>query len=233
MAYSEPRKGEEAPVTTEESSFGGVSYTTTHPAFAQISASRVSGHANLYGSDFKHQHYMTVKIMKSQLHRDLNRDWYFGRNEYIEVALSESQWATFVSAPNVGSGVPCTLQHRDGKRIPGIPSVDKSADYKKDMDRDLSDAIADIDALLVEIDGLGLSAKKTASIKATAQRARKSLDDSVPFVAEQFAEYMEDTVEKGKQEIHGYMQNVIHRAGIAALSNEDMPLQLEEDKRDK
>ena len=64
------------------------------------------GSTNLYDSDFRHNHYMTITIRASELHRDLNRDWHFGRNELIEVALTESQWATFVSAPNMGSGLP-------------------------------------------------------------------------------------------------------------------------------
>jgi len=53
--------------------FGG--YTERHPAYAQISAARVSGTAYLYGSDFVHHHYVTLKIARSERVRDLH-DWY-------------------------------------------------------------------------------------------------------------------------------------------------------------
>jgi hypothetical protein len=95
----------EDPVSAPTRGPGGMDeMTTTHPAFGQIGASRVSGHIQLYDSDFHHNAYMTISIRRSELHRSLNRDWHYGRDELIEVALSEAQWATFVSAPNIGSG---------------------------------------------------------------------------------------------------------------------------------
>jgi hypothetical protein len=96
-----------------------------HPAYAQIGASRVSGRAFLYGSDFDHHAYMTISIYKSELHRGLSCDRAFSRGEIIEVALSEAQWATFVSTLNVGSGVQCTIQHLNRERVPQLPEAPK------------------------------------------------------------------------------------------------------------
>ena len=41
----------------------------THPAYAQIGVHRVSGRTRLYGSDFEHQHWMTVTVRRSELRR--------------------------------------------------------------------------------------------------------------------------------------------------------------------
>lgn len=79
----------EPTITQDDGPRGG--HTVRHPAFASIRASRVSGGANLYDSDFQHQHYVTVSIMRSELHRTLSNDWHHGREELIEVAMSESQ----------------------------------------------------------------------------------------------------------------------------------------------
>ena len=79
----------------------------THPAYAQVSISHVSGSSDLYGSDFTHQNYVTLSISRSELHRDLNRDWYFEREELIEIALSEAQYATMVAAPRIIAGRNC------------------------------------------------------------------------------------------------------------------------------
>ncbi|KKL96942.1 hypothetical protein LCGC14_1839510, partial [marine sediment metagenome] len=78
-----------------------------HPAYAQIGAMRVSGShgAYLYGSDFRHQHYIMIQIHDSVLHRSLSGDRAHSGKRLIEVALSEAQWATFVSSLNQGSGV--------------------------------------------------------------------------------------------------------------------------------
>src|SRR5436309_14907490 len=45
---------------------------SNHPAFGQIGASRVSGGEYLYGSDFKHQHYIVVQIHESTQYRELS-----------------------------------------------------------------------------------------------------------------------------------------------------------------
>jgi hypothetical protein len=85
-------------------------YEENHPAYGMIGASRVSGGAYLYGSDFRHQHWMTIRIHHGRLLRsDLSYDHYMAEGQIIEVELSEAQWATFVSAANVGDGVPCTI----------------------------------------------------------------------------------------------------------------------------
>jgi len=89
-----------------------------HPAYAQIGANRVSGGAYLYGSDFKHQHYITIQIHDSELHRQLSGDRAHSKRRLIEIAMSEAQWATFVSSLNQGGGVQCTLEFTpEGGRI--------------------------------------------------------------------------------------------------------------------
>lgn len=221
----------EQPVTQPNGEAWREETKTTHPAFAQISASRVSGSANLYGSDFRHQHYMTIRVKRSELHRSLNRDWYFGREEIIEVALSESQWATFVSAPNHGDGVPCTLERFNGAMVPGLPDPASRADqFRSEMLEDLHNAIERVNRTIAKIDELGLPKGKAATLKDEMSGLLQDLKSKLPFVAKQFEEHVEDTVEKAKQEIHGYMTGVIQRAGIKALSEEQMPLQIDVDE---
>jgi hypothetical protein len=230
--YAKPRANEAMP-ETRESSWNPDETITSHPAFAMIGASRVSGHTNLFGSDFHHNNYMVVRIKGAEFHRSLNRDWHMGRESYIEVAMTESQWATFVSAPNIGDGTPCTLTQHGGKRIPGIPSLERSKLVKMEVDEDLAETVRFLDEALAAVDGLGLSKKKADEVSSKIRSARKRLDDHIPFAAKQFGEYVEDTIEKGKQEIHGYMMNVITRAGINTLQgpeNSATPLQIKEDK---
>lgn len=216
----------EQEIEVEETDRGTV---LTHPAFAQIRASRVSGgNTRLYDSDFTHNHYMTITIRRSELHRDLSRDWHFGKNEIIEVALSEAQWATFVSSPNIGSGVPCTLQRLQGEGvIPSLPPRDLSATFKKEVDTDMKEAVEFLDALSADIAKSGLSGKKINALNGQVRMARMRITSSLDFVASQFSEHMETTTEKAKQEVHGYVLSTIQRAGIEALTGGKLPLAIE------
>lgn len=218
----------EQPITEDSNS--PVSETrTTHPAYAMIGASRCSGgHTSLYGSDFTHNAYMTITIRRSELHRGLNRDWHFGREEYIEVALSESQWATFVSAPNVGEGVPCTLQYRNGKAIPGLPSPESRVDqFSDEIQEQLQNCLKTLDAGIAAVQEVGLSKVKQDKLAGIFKGVRQEIMSNLPFVASQFSTHMEETVEKAKQEVHGYMLSAIQRAGLEAISGGTLPLQIE------
>ena len=189
-----------------------------HPAYAQIGASRVSGHTNLYGSDFDHQHYVTISIHKSELHRGLSRDWHFAREEYIEVSLSEAQWATFVSSMNVGSGVPCTLNHHGGKGVPQIPSAPKRQhQFRTEVDARLQAAMAELKALREGIENTKLSGAAKKELLNHLSFAERDFSANIAFVASQFGEHIEQVTEHAKIEVNAYVQSTIVRAGLTAL----------------
>lgn len=200
---------------------------TTHPAFGQILARRVNGHRSLYGSEFRHNAYMSITIHTSQLHRSLSRDWHYGGKEIISVDLSEAQWATFVSAPNIGSGVQCTIDHIHGVSMPLLPDPKPSSDqFAQEVKAKLADSVEQLKSTLVAIDEMGLPKTKAQALKDKINRSINQLSANIPFVAEQFGEHVEDTVEKAKAEIHGYMTQVIQRAGIESLTGGKLPLEI-------
>lgn len=233
MGYKAPRENEVSPVISQGHRDSTV---TNHPAFGQISVSRRQAGGdgvNLYDSDFGHNSYVSVAIKKSELHRDLSYDRHHDTSEIVEVDMSESQWATFVSSFNLGGGVPCTLTWVKGEgRIPGIPAFDRSEVFKKEMKETTQEAVSRLKNLIGMIDELGISQKKKDSVLHQANMALQSLTSSVPFVQDQFDEHVEKTVERGIQEIHGYMNAAINRSGLAALKNEQAPLYLEGVKDD-
>lgn len=196
---------------------------STHPAFAQISASRVTGGAVLYGSDFQHQHFVTIKIKQSQSHRSLSRDWHNAGEEYIEVALSEAQWAAFVSSMNVGSGTTCTLTRRNREMIPSLPDpVSRRDQFNGEVSETLRDAIKALDKLTDDIDALKLSEKQKGELRGRVETARREIGSNVPFVLKQFGEHVEHTVEKAKVQINAYATATVMRAGIAALNGHEL-----------
>jgi len=198
-----------------------------HPAFAQIVASRVSGDTYLYGSEFKHNHYVTISICKSQLRRDLSNDYHYGHDEMIEVALSEAQWATFVSSMNQGSGVCCTLQRKDNEMIPQLPETpNMKKQFKAEANETLASATKQLKRLSEQIKESGLSKKKQSALIMTLEHASRGFGSSMKFVVDQFGEHVENTLESAKIEVEAYLTSAINRAGVDALKGKT-PIQIE------
>jgi hypothetical protein len=202
--------------------------TYTHPAFAQIGASRSYGGGFAhYGSDFRHDATIEIRIARSELNRDLSRDWHFEKEQLIVVRLSEAQWATFVSTLNNGSGVTCTIDHVAGEQAPGIALRNERdvvenefVERTKRVAAHLSSAISEIDAELA-----GLSKAKREKILERMRQAHREVSDSMPFAAKSFAEHVETTVEKAKIEVEAYVHGRIVSAGLKAIGATS-PLQM-------
>lgn len=202
-----------------------------HPAFGQIAVSRIHGSRALYGSDFMHHNYVRIRIMESQLRRDMGRDWFFGRRGYIEVDLSEAQWATFVSSFNIGEGVPCTISAKDGQYVPEFPLRDSGQLYKIEANEDLKNAVKALHALEEKFEKgtTGLSKKAAAALAAPLRDAVRELESNLPFIADSFSKHMEKRVEKAKVEVEAHINNAVRAAGLKALREGEVVLELPND----
>jgi len=192
-----------------EATSGHREIVTTHPAFAQIGASRVHGTTNLYGSDFDHHYYIRIRIAPSKLHRHLANDWPREIHQpYIEVDLSEAQWAEFVSSMNMGSGVQCTLRTKDNKMVPGLPRPpSRQEQFSGEVDERMQAAMAALDELSASIDALKISAKQREDLKRQISKSRSNIKSNVSYVAKQFDEHMETTTRKARTEINAFGQH--------------------------
>jgi hypothetical protein len=192
-----------------------------HPAYAQIGAMRVSGGAYLYGSDFRHQHYITIQIHDSELHRELSGDRPMAHQRLIEIAMSEAQWATFVSSLNQGGGVQCTLEYtRDAGLVPPIVQPkDRRLQFSQEMKERFDMAVGALKTLAAQIDEAPLSGKKKKALKDQLRVAEMNLAPNMDFVAERFDEHMEKTVEKAKSEVNAYAQHMM--GGLAQMALKD------------
>lgn len=210
------------PTVTRDKWFGGADRKIlSHPAYAQVSIHHVSGLSDLYGSDFTHQHYVTLSIKRSELQRDLNRDWHFEKEELIEIALSEAQYATMVAAPN-RQGVPCTLQMFDGKGIPGLPRRDSSRIPNEEFKEKLSETVRTLKEQRDEIEKAtaGITKKLRGQILEPINKAIREIEANTPFLVQSFEEHTETNIERAKVEVNAYVTSTIHRAGLAALQGE-------------
>lgn len=221
----------ENPVAKENNDpMGGTEYN--HPAYGQIRASRVTGHQNLYGSEFHHNGFITVTIARSRFRRSLSRDWVYAGKELIDVSLSEAQWATFVSSLNCGSGTPCTINHVDRISMPDLPDPPSR---KEQFDEELKSTMTKSDKALKELQekiiGMKISEKQKKELLASVTAARMNISSNVQFVATSFSEHMEETVEKAKCEVNAYANGLIQRAGLEHIHNQKQLLVMGEMKQ--
>jgi hypothetical protein len=228
-----PRLFQEPVVTKERGPGSSMEEVVEHPAFATIGASRVqsTGHT-LFQSEFKHQSLITIRIKGARVHRGLSNDRVStaSRLPYIEVDLTESQWATFVSSLNVGEGVPCTMTYRnDVGYIPQIPAPpERKQQFTNEMRETLQDSIDHLKKIEKTLESAKITGKLRDELMGHVRMAKQEIQSNMPFVERQFAEHVENTTEAAKQEIHGYMVGQLQRAGMAALANgSDLPLQLD------
>lgn len=215
----------EEPVETQDEDHNR-RWKITHPAFALVRASRVSGSTALFQSDFVHNHYVTLTIIRANMYRDLSNDWVHDRGDLIEINMSEAQWATFVSSLNVGAGTPCTLREYNGEIIPRIPNPKPPEEqFEREVQASTDTAVKELDALKALIKELGLPKGKTAQLLDKVFQVRRQFDDSIPFIAGQFSEHMEENVESARTEIHAYAVNLLMKTGLKALGAET-PIEL-------
>lgn len=190
----------------------------THPCYAQIRANKITGSTYLYGSDFNHQSWIAITIHKSELHRSLSKDWPFEREPYIEVYLSEAQWASFVSSMHLGSGIQCSLTQLQRQDIPQLPKPTKRLEqFKSEAITCAQDSIENLDKLEEKIEELKLSDKKKKELLQEIEFAKRGISSSIEFIGEQFGKHLEDNIEKAKIEVEAYIQNTISRTGLEVL----------------
>ena len=132
-----------------------------HPSFANlyIGRSQCSGQKALFGSSIKHHDTITLKIFPAFIDRDLNMDRYFPEaRPYIEIEMSQSQFAQAITSLNMGAGVPVTLRRLHDQYIEPCPFVDKreqfNSEFREDMNaltRKLTEATKHVEKLIEEL----------------------------------------------------------------------------------
>lgn len=205
----------------------------THPAFGQVMVHRVSGKRALYGSDFMHRGYVVVTVKKSALNRRHSIDWAYSKEPIVSFAMTEAQWAAFVSSFGVGEGTQCTLERLGNAGVPEFPLRDEAQLYKGEADERINSVVKSLQSVRasLEADLASIPAKKRAPLLSKIDDAIREISQNLPYVSDVFGEHLEKRVSKAKTEVAAWMNNAVRRAGLSALmQREQPPLQIECDK---
>jgi len=198
----------------------------SHPSYAQLSFSRVSGgHSNLYGSAIKHQEYISLQIAKSVKHSSpYNETYYAYSSPIIEVHMSQAQFAEAITTMNIGSGVPVTLHSLRGEYFPKCPETNQTQKINDDLDNKLNDFANKISKGQDRVNEIlrkkgAINKGERKEIKNIYDMLMQELRSNLPFLHECMTEAYEKTATSAKADIEAFYISAIHRLGKEALEN--------------
>lgn len=183
----------------------------THPAWGLIGANRVSSTpgAPLFDSDLLHGHYVMVRIQHAQRKRSLARDWLFGRKHIVEIAMSEAQWASFVSTMNVGDGVPCTIESIGKERVPEVSHEPRLAVSMDEVEGAAAKAMEAIQEKFA-----AYQKNKTAANLRSLGITIGNATPNITFAASSLTEHAENVVQRARADIEAMVVAKAEQLGI-------------------
>ena len=198
-----------------------------HPAYAAVGIFTTTGQRHLFGSRVdSHHNYVTLRITRAKGAHQLGWSHHFTGALICEVTLSPAQWAELVSTPNIGSGVPCTLNYVTPKGEGDVPGI---ATHKTETRRT-------VEALNKAIEGLPETLRtERAALEATLAKAPKkmrddalaafdrssrAIRDSIPYLASSVHTNLEGAVQAAKSEVEAFVSSAVFHTGLTALADQ-------------
>jgi hypothetical protein len=166
--------------------------------------------SHLVGSDIEHQQYITLKISKAIYERNLKNDWWFDRDNIIEVSMTLSQWAEFISSPNT-SGVPCTIDRIQGKRLweeEEVPFIDKIKLHDEEFKKHWRNSIKEMKNLIANLSDSFENKESRKTQRELIHELEILINHFIPnekFAINEFEEHIEKRVNQAKTEISNYL----------------------------
>lgn len=194
--------------------------------YGMISVARTNSNGtHLVGSDIEHQQFVTLKIHTAEYERHLLNDWYFPQDSIIEVSMSLSQWAEFISSPNT-TGVPCTLERIQGKCLwkeEAVPFIDKIKLHEEEYESRWKSVLRDLYSTASRLQTLFEEKSSRKEQREAIQKLvnmLKSFEPNEKYALEEFEEHVEKRINQAKTELSNYIANFIQNKGNKEMIQE-------------
>lgn len=206
-----------------------------NPAYGMLSFHRVSGgDPNLFGSSVKHNQKIMLTLKEGHVTREINHDWYGGRNTLFEVEMSYTQFAELISAMNVGDGVPVTIRFIKGQgHIEGIQTNNKRTQFLHEFKDKNDESSATAKELIAKLKNI-FSEKRTIKAAEREQildmliRLYNAVNSHNTFMLNEFDEAMEKVTTEAKGEVEAFVQNKMNSIALATLNQNTIDLNTQE-----
>ena len=203
-----------------------------HPSFATLYIGRsfCSGKQNLFGSSIKHNEVITLRINPASISRNLNNDYIFSDpNSYIEINMSQAQFAQAITSFNMGDGTPVTLRKLNDQYIEPCPYENKRIQFTNELSEELKVISNEIEEVSKATEEL-IENKRTFNkadkekILNTLHKVQGIFNGNLSYIYSQFNKQMDKTVTEAKAEVEGHIKARIDdmaSRGIDLISKQD------------
>lgn len=216
------------PVCVEKPWAGGDTVQEyTHDAFGMVGMSIVTGNQTLFGSDLNHGQTIRIRVSRAKLVRGLSNDWFHADSLLVDISLSHNQFAEFITNPNRGDGIPCTINYAPeiGTPIKAMPSIDK-IESKMDMMKaeirsSAKDQMAKIQKAFDELSALVESGGGKKYIKEAMFSMKCHIENTpgnMAFVVNQAEETLDRAVSAAKIDVEAYCHHKAVQLGYASIA---------------
>jgi hypothetical protein len=202
-----------------------------HPSFGAISWSRVTGDRGpFFMASLKHTGWVEIEIHEARAtvngaHTRLSTA---GKRSIVRVAMTEEQFARFITTPNRGSGAPCTITRREGLQIPQCPPDKQASQYRKEMEtkaRVTADSLKEALALLKKaLAGKTVRKGDLKDIQEEVARAAREVGANMPYLMKLFDEYLDTVTSEASAHFENHVRTRLDDLGISALQAEGLGL---------
>jgi hypothetical protein len=199
-----------------------------HEAFGTIKMTTpTGGDKTLFGSDIYHNQRVSISIQRARLDRHLNNDWIHSElMPLVEIEMSHSQFAQFITSSGNGSGTPVTLRYAPpvGAACAEMAAI-KKIETKADMfRREIKDiAKRQLEKISKQVEQLGemiesgkMSKKELREIHNSLTWAVGNAPGDMQYVVGKAEEALEKATAHSKIEVEAYIDGAVRRVGIDA-----------------
>ena len=215
------------PVCTEVPWTGGDTVNEyTHDAFGMVGMSITQGSQVLFGSDLNHGQTIHIRVARAKLKRGLSNDWFHADSvPFVDISLSHNQFAEFITNPNRGEGIPCTINYAPErgtpvKAMPAIEKIESKMDMmKKEIRSSAKDQMAKVQKAYEELAALveGGGGKKAMKEALFSMKCHiENTPSNMSFVVEQAETTLAKAVTSAKIEVEAYIGSAINKLGLEA-----------------
>ena len=203
-----------------------------HPSYGMLAFNRINGGSPyLYGSSIKHHDKINLVLKRGYSGRNLNQNWYYGREELFEVEMSYTQFVELITHMNMGDGVPVTIKRIQGEKMPECPYHNPLDVHRKEFEDHLDDVYGQSQHLIGVLQEKfkskkSFNKKEQEEIISMLNQISNNIGSNQSFQLSQFNEQMEKTVTESKGEVEAFVQNKMYQiAQQALIANPEQLLQ--------
>lgn len=197
---------------------------SSHPAYGYIRAGRVSGNKECFMSAVTTGSYIIIEIGDAELIIDGEQIKSAPSKGLIRVRLTNHQFAEMITNMHSASGVPCTLEKFDGKKIADLPAApDYKSVFEENISAILEDVLATIKTVQEKLSSLmsksNISKKDIAYLQGIVNNLETQLATNIPYMEEASAEMLDNKLAELKAEISAWVQHQLVLNGLSSLKD--------------